>query len=46
MELINRKKSPEESTSVNELKLESVTDSQTVQNNNVSNLDSVYTYSF
>ena len=30
MELKNRKKSPEESTSVNELKLESVTDSQTV----------------
>ena len=39
MELVNKKKSAEENTSSNELELESVSDSQIVQNNSFSNLD-------
>ena len=39
MELVNKKKSAEENTSANELELESVSDSQIVQNNSFSNLD-------
>ena len=39
MELVNRKKSAEENTSANKLELESVSDSQIVQNNSFSNLD-------
>ena len=39
MELVNKKKSAEESTSANGLVLESVIDSQIVQNNSFSNLD-------
>ena len=39
MELVNEKKSAEESTSANELKFESVNDSQIVQNNSFSNLN-------
>ena len=39
MELVNKKKSSEETTSANELELESVSDSQIVQNNSFSNLD-------
>ena len=39
MELVNKKKSSEENTSANELELESVSDSQIVQNNSFSNLD-------
>ena len=39
MELINKKKISEENTSANELVLESVSDSQIVQNNRFSNLD-------
>ena len=39
MELVNKKKSSEETTSANELELESVSDSQIVQNNSSSNLD-------
>ena len=39
MELVNKKKSAEESTSANELVLESAIDSQIVQNNSYSNLD-------
>ena len=37
--LVNKKKSAEENTSANKLMLESVTDSQIVQNNSFSNLD-------
>ena len=39
MELVNKKKTSEESTSANELMLERVSDSQIVQNNSFSNLD-------
>ena len=39
MELVNKKKKAEEKTSSNELELESVSDSQIVQNNSFSNLD-------
>ena len=39
MELVNKKKSAEENTSSNELELESVSNSQIVQNNSFSNLD-------
>ena len=39
MELVNRKKSAAENTSANKLELESVSDSQIVQNNSFSNLD-------
>ena len=37
--MVNKKKSAEENTSSNELELESVSDSQIVQNNSFSNLD-------
>ena len=39
MELVNKKKSSDESTSANEPMLERVSDSQIVQNNSFSNLD-------
>ena len=39
MELVNKKKSADQNTSSNELELESVSDSQIVQNNSFSNLD-------
>ena len=39
MELVNRKKSAAENTSANKIGLESVSDSQIVQNNSFSNLD-------
>ena len=39
MELVNKKKNAGENTSANELELESVSDSQRVQNNSFSNLE-------